>query len=320
MQVLDVSEPRLNGTAARAVLRHHSLRVVVAVPLAAQSKPIGALFIGPADGQALMPNELEVYASIGEVVADAIDRVQRAGSNQGASAVLATVTHELRTPLTAIIGFTDLLGKGMFGELPEHAHAPLAHMRHNSQTLLRLVNDILNFSKLESGSFSIELDAVDLVAVIDDVAGAIQPLIQERGLELKLEIANDLPPVYANRERLEQVLTNLLANAIKFTEHGSVTVRASAASERARFSIADTGIGIAPDKLSTIFQAFQQVDNEHQDRYPGTGLGLAISRRLMELMGGTLTVESTPGQGSTFSGDVPVVPAGLREKEHGSTS
>jgi len=151
------------------------------------------------------------------------------------------------------------------------------------------------------------------------VAGAIQPLIQERGLELKLKIADDLLPVYANRERLDQVLTNLLANAIKFTEHGSVTVRASAAGERARFSITDTGIGIAPDKLGTIFQAFQQIEHEHQDRYPGTGLGLAISRRLMELMGGKLTVESTPGQGSTFTGDVPVVPAGLREKEHGST-
>jgi signal transduction histidine kinase len=301
------------------MLRHYGLQIVVVLPLASQLQPIGAIFIGHADGGTFTPDELELYASIGEVVADALVRVGRAetafGRHQDASAILAMVTHELRTPLTSIIGFTDLLGKGIFGELPEPVQEPLAHMRRSSQTLLRLVNDILNFSKLEAKSFSIDLAPVDLRAVIHDVTGTTQPQLQERGLELKLEVADDLPPVYANRERLEQVLTNLIVNAIKFTEHGSVTVRASADIERARFSVVDTGIGIAPDKLSSIFEAFQQVDNKYQDRYPGTGLGLAISRQLMELMGGTLTVESTPGQGSTFSADVPLAPVGLREKE-----
>jgi signal transduction histidine kinase len=135
----------------------------------------------------------------------------------------------------------------------------------------------------------------------------MQPLITERGLALKLDLSADLPLVYGHRERLAQVLTNLLANAIKFTDEGSIMVRTTAEGQRVRFSVTDTGIGIAPEQQRAVFEEFRQIANEQQDRSPGTGLGLSISRRLMELMGGTLTVESTPGTGSTFTSEVPVV-------------
>ena len=322
-QVVNVSEPLLEGTATQAILQQSGLRSVLLVPLTRQAEPLGVLFIGHADDRIITPTEVQLFVSLGELVTEAMIRTRLSGqgreANPGTSTVLAAITHELRTPLTSIIGFTDMLGRGIFGELPEHVYEPLAHMRRNSQTLLRLINDILNYSRIEAGRFTIDLAPVDLSTVIRDVVGAMQPQIQERGLALKLELAADVPPVYADRERLEQVLTNLVANAIKFTEQGSITVRTAYQGEHARFSVTDTGIGIAPEQQRVVFQEYQQIDNEYQDRYPGTGLGLTISRRLMELMGGTLTLESTLGCGSTFSGDVPIVPEALEEKECGHT-
>jgi signal transduction histidine kinase len=323
-EVIPVSEPILDGTEAQAILEQYGLRFVLMVPLTSQGEPLGVLFVGHVDDRAITPDEVQLFATVGELVTEAIIRIRRSNQshakNPGTSTVLATITHELRTPLTSIIGFTDMLDRGVFGELPEHVNEPLAHMRRNSQTLLRLINDILNFSKIEAGRFTIDLAPVDLSTVIRDVVGAMQPQIQERGLALKVELAAEVPPVYGNRERLEQVLTNLLANAIKFTDQGSITVRTTYDGERVRFSVTDTGIGMTLEQQRIIFQEFHQIENKYQDRYPGTGLGLTISRRLMELMGGTITVESTLGSGSTFSGDVPIVPTTLQEKEYGTGS
>jgi len=319
---IHISDPLLEGTAAQAILRQAGLRTMLVVPLSSQSAPLGAMFVGHADDRAIALGEVQLFETVGELVTEAIIRTrlyeQCQEGSRVKSAFLATVSHELRTPLTSIIGFTDLLEKSFFGELPEGAREPLGHMRRNSQTVLRLINDILDFSKMEAGRFAIDRAPVDLATVIQNVVGAMQPQVQERGLELKVEVAPDLPPVYANGDRLAQVLTNLLSNAIKFTDRGSITVRAMRDGDRVRFSVTDTGIGIAPEQQSALFQEFRQIENEHTRRYSGTGLGLAISRRLMHLMGGTLMVESTPGVGSIFYGDVPIVSENLEEK--GATS
>jgi signal transduction histidine kinase len=164
-----------------------------------------------------------------------------------------------------------------------------------------MINDILDFSKMEAGHFSVDLYPVDLASVIRSVAGAMRPQIHQRGLSLALELPDDLPLVQANSTRLSQVLTNLVANAVKFTDEGTITVRAEPLAERVRISVQDTGIGIAPDDQRTLFQAFHQIDNQLTRRYGGTGLGLAISRRLLELMDANLTVESALGAGATFS-------------------
>ena len=292
-------------------------------PLYAEESRGGSLLVAR-DRTDRAQMEQALAQRLDELETEAIIRTRLYDQSQAASraksAFLAMVTHELRSPLTSIIGYTDMLERGLFGELPRRTQEPLAHMRHSSQRLSRLINDILDFSKIEAGHSAIELSPVDLPAVIRDVVGAMQPLVQERGLELTVEIAPDLPQVYANRARLEQVLTNLLSNAIKFTDQGSITVRATHDGERVRFSVKDTGIGIAPEQQSMLFQEFQQIESDHTRRYGGTGLGLAISLRLMQMMGGTLTVESTPGVGSTFSGDIPVVPEGLQEKEQGADS
>jgi len=321
-RTLHIADPVLEGTSAQSILEQAGLRTILVIPLWNQQTPLGAMFVGHTDDRAIAADEVQLFETIGELVAEAIVRTRLYEQAQEASrvksAVLATVSHELRAPQTAIIGFADLLERGFFGQLPGGAHEPLAQIRRNSQTVLRLINDILDFSKIEAGRLEIALGPVDLLVVIRDAAGALQPQIQERGLELKLDVASDLPHVYANAERLGQVLTNLLSNAIKFTDQGSITVRTWLDGDRVCFSVTDTGIGIAPDQQRVLFQEFRQLENEHTHRYPGSGLGLAISRRLMQMMGGTLAVESTPGLGSTFYGDVPVVSEQLDSKEQGA--
>jgi signal transduction histidine kinase/PAS domain-containing protein/uncharacterized membrane protein len=323
-RVISVADPQLERTPAQAILHNAGVRTVLVVPLASPAAPLGAMFVGHGDQRKLAPNEVRLFASVGELVSEAIDHTRHIEEVQEASRaksmLLATVSHEFRTPLTSIIGFIDMLEQGVFGELPEWVHEPLARVRQSGFALLRLTNDLLDFSKMDAGHLAIDLEPVDLATVIQNVLGALQPQIRERGLALTVAIAPNLPRVHGNSARLAQVLTNLLANAIKFTERGSITVRAMDHGERVRFSVADTGIGIAPEQQGILFQEFQQIKNEHMRRYSGTGLGLAISQRLMQLMGGTLTVESTPGVGSTFYGEVPIVPKSLREKEQGGGS
>jgi len=234
------------------------------------------------------------------------------------SEFVATVSHELRTPLTSIMGFTAMLSHDVFGGLPERAYEPLSHIEHNSKRLLRLIDDILDFSKLEAGRFHVDLYPVSISSVVSTVVNTLQPQVQERNLELRVDVPHDAPLVHANSERLEQVLMNLIANAIKFTDHGSILVRVTYDNERLRCSVSDTGIGIAPEHLHLLFQEFRQIDNHHTRSNSGTGLGLAISKRLMEVMGGTLTVESSLGAGSTFTCELQLATERLREQVAGS--
>jgi signal transduction histidine kinase len=256
------------------------------------------------------------YQFLGEAPAVQQEPARDPTNMRVCSAFLARVSHELRTPMTSIIGFAELLERGLYGELPARALEALLHVRRNSRTMLRLINDILDFAKIEAGHFTIELAPVDLSAVVHDVADMLEPQLRERGLELKLELG-ELPLVFGNHERLEQVLTNLAANAIKFTDEGSITIRASHNGRRVCFCVIDTGIGIAPELQEQLFQEFWQVDNEHAQRYPGSGLGLAISRHLMDLMGGSLTVESSLGGGSTFRGDLAAAADSLKTQQRG---
>jgi PAS domain S-box-containing protein len=323
-QALNVSDPLLQGTEAVDVMRRFAIQTMLFTPLQHQRRPLGILLVGLASAQAIAPAELRLYETVGQLLSDAITRAQlyeaaHAASNLK-SAFLATVSHELRTPLTSIIGYADMLDHDIFGELPDFALEPLDHIRRSGQALLRMINDVLDFSKMEAGHFSIDLYPVDLSTVIYSVAGAMRPQVHERGLTLSIELPEELPLVQANSTRLSQVLTNLLANAVKFTDQGLITIRAEVLEHHVRVSVEDTGIGIAPDDQRELFQPFQQVDNQLTRRYGGTGLGLAISRRLLELMDATLTVESAAGAGATFSCQLRVAGAEvLREVMVGSS-
>ena len=219
---------------------------------------------------------------------------------------LAVMSHEIRTPMNSIVGFADLLTQTpLTQEQQEFART----IGLSSEHLLALINDILDFSKIESGHLELERAPVDLHRCVEDVLDAAQPADQQRALELVCDIVPGTPSaVFTDPGRLRQVLTNLVGNAVKFTENGEVvvSVRSLGAAPaphtglELEFRVADSGIGIAEDKLDRLFKPFTQVDSSTTRRYGGTGLGLAICKRLVELMGGSIGVESRPGEGSTF--------------------
>ncbi|GHE21931.1 ATP-binding protein [Halomonas urumqiensis] len=235
-------------------------------------------------------------------------------ANRIKSEFLANMSHEIRTPLNGIIGFCRLLGRS---RLEPRQREWLEHVNRACQNLLMLVNDVLDFSKLEAGRLELERLPVDMVALVDEVLGLQAPQAQQKDLHLLGLVYDDVPyPLTGDPLRIRQVLTNLVNNAIKFTERGEVIVRVMVESSEPGcvtliLSVSDTGIGLAPEHRRRLFTAFQQANPSHSREFGGTGLGLTISRQLVEQMGGKIGVESAEGKGSTFAFTLP-----LEAEEH----
>jgi signal transduction histidine kinase/CheY-like chemotaxis protein len=231
---------------------------------------------------------------------------------------LANMSHELRTPLNSIIGFSRVMLKGIDGPLTEHQAADLTSIYNSGQHLLTLINSILDMSKIEAGKIELTFEEVSLHDILEAVIGTTRALVKDRPIELRTQVPRDLPTVWADTQRVRQVLLNLMSNAAKFTEEGSISLKAEAGKEYVTLSVADTGIGINPEAQSRLFIPFQQVDGSTTRRAGGTGLGLAISRSFVEMHGGDIQVESEPGQGSTFSFTLPIYQV-FHERQAGST-
>jgi signal transduction histidine kinase len=195
---------------------------------------------------------------------------------------------------------------GLDGELTEQQVADLGRVAQAADNLLGLINGLLDLAKIEAGKMELNSEEVDVKAVIEEVIELIRPQADAKGLALEMDIPRLVPAAFADRARVRQVLVNLGANAVKFTEHGSVTIAATAADGWITLAVTDTGVGIPPDALAYIFDEFRQADSSTTRRYGGTGLGLAISKRLVGLHGGRLWVDSTIGVGSTFRFTLPV--------------
>lgn len=226
-------------------------------------------------------------------------------ANRAKSTFLANMSHELRTPLNAIIGYSELLeeitqedGNGQYG-------VDLRRIRAAGQHLLTLINDVLDLTKIEAGKMNVEPEEFGVLALVEEVVSTVQPLVQKNGNSLVLDLDPEAGTMHSDQVKIRQVLLNLLSNACKFTDKGTITLQvyreASAAGERINFVVRDTGIGIREADLSRLFEAFVQVDSSHSRQYQGTGLGLALCKRMCQLLGGRIQATSTFGEGSEFS-------------------
>jgi len=222
------------------------------------------------------------------------------------SQFLANMSHELRTPLNAILGYAELMLDSIYGEPSEKMRTVLERLQSNGRHLLGLINDVLDLSKIEAGQLTLSLDDYSLTDMVHGVVSAVEPLAAEKRLAFTAEVAPGLPTGRGDGRRLSQVLLNLVGNAIKFTDKGEVTIRASVTNGAFTVAVCDTGPGIDAADQAKIFEEFQQADSSITRKKGGTGLGLSIAKRIIEMHGGRIWVESEPGKGSTFYFTLPV--------------
>jgi PAS domain S-box-containing protein len=230
--------------------------------------------------------------------------VERA--NKLKSEFLASMSHELRTPINALIGYSALLLDGVLGDLNPKQRDALGRGRLAAEHLLALINDILDLAKIEAGKMPLHLEDVSLREVTMEVTQQVEPMVRKKQLDFEIDVAADCPVIYSDRTKIKQVLLNLLSNAVKFTNKGGVSIEAHCVPGGVRIDVVDTGIGIRQSDLQAIWEDFRQVDQSRTREFGGTGLGLSITRKLLERLGGSVTVQSSYGDGSTFSVYLPL--------------
>ncbi len=316
-QVPDITVPDAYASRLRGNLIQSGIRGLLAVPMVSDGRLVGCLVVSrnrPGDFPADTIELLQTFATQSAVaiqnarlfreIEDKSRQLEVASRHK--SQFLANMSHELRTPLNAILGYTELIADNIYGEVPERMREVLERVDKSGRHLLGLINDILDLSKIEAGQLTLALGPYSMDGVAQTVATQVGALASEKQLGFEVVLADDLPIGQGDERRLTQVLLNLVGNAIKFTDVGKVVVRVGTSGDAYVVSVTDTGPGIAEADREKIFEEFQQADTTRAKAKGGTGLGLAISRRIVEMHGGRLEVESTPGEGSTFSFTVPV--------------
>jgi signal transduction histidine kinase len=313
-------EPDLHEDPAQPVqslIVRAGFRALLVVPLLSPDGIVGALVVRrrtPGEFPGTTIDLLQTFAAQSVVAiqnARLFAEIEEKGrqlalASRHKSQFLANMSHELRTPLNAVLGYSEMMLDGLYGDLPEKAKGVLERVQSNGRHLLGLINDVLDLSKIEAGQLTLAIEDYSMAALVKQAVATTESLARTKGLALTAKIQDGLPLGRGDERRLTQVLLNLIGNAVKFTDKGEVAITAESADGRYTVAVRDTGPGIAEADQARIFEEFQQVDNTSTRKKGGTGLGLAIAKRIMEMHGGTLTVQSAPGEGSTFRMILPV--------------
>jgi signal transduction histidine kinase len=292
-------------------------RTIAVVPLSAEDQPFGAIVLRRQEVRPFTERELALLQTFGDQAAIALKNVrlfeeiqeksrQVEIASQHKMQFLANMSHELRTPLNAILGYAELLFDGIYGALDDRVKGVLDRVQQNGKHLLGLINDVLDLSKIDAGQLTLSLDKYSMSGLVKSTVASTESLARAKGLALEASVDEGMPLGRGDERRLTQVLLNIVGNAIKFTDQGKVELIASAADGTFIVDVRDTGPGIAEADQARIFEEFQQVDLSSTRTKGGTGLGLAIAKRIVEMHGGTISVTSELGVGSTFRMMVPI--------------
>ncbi|OFZ98722.1 MAG: hypothetical protein A2Z64_06645 [Betaproteobacteria bacterium RIFCSPLOWO2_02_67_12] len=315
-QIPDVRDQSYQSRMRDAFIRA-GYRAILVVPLRREDHVIGALAVTRKSPGPFADEVVELLKTFATQSAMAIQNArlfreiaekgrQLEEASRHKSQFLASMSHELRTPLNAILGFNEMILGEIYGEVPADMKGPLEDIQTSGKHLLRLINNVLDLAKIEAGRMELALADYSVHDTVESVRSTLRPLAAEKGLEFLASVSNDIPLAYGDSGRITQCLMNLAGNSLKFTKAGKVEISVGQKDGLLTYRVADTGIGIPPDKIGNLFTEFKQTDATVASEYGGTGLGLSISRKFVEMHGGRIWVESEPGKGSAFIFEIPL--------------
>jgi methyl-accepting chemotaxis protein len=292
-------------------------RCEAAVPLVAGERVLGVFDVQDDEPGRFTSSEVDVFSTLAGQIATALQNAAFVGEIQETTEKLrqvdrlknefmSSMSHELRTPLNSIIGFAEVMLMGISGALPSDVREDVQAIYDNGQNLLTIINDVLDLAKIEAGILTLNLEPIPVASLIEGVRTKNAGLLVGKPIEMLIQVQDDLPPLHADPIRINQILNNLVSNAVKFTKQGTVTLRAFREADWLCLQVQDTGVGISETDMDKVFERFQQVDGSHARRAAGTGLGLPITRQLVELHGGTIEMRSKLKKGSTFTVRLPI--------------
>jgi GAF domain-containing protein len=301
----------------RGVYEGLGVRSSLMLPLLREDECIGVLFVSRSSVRAYTDKEIALMQSFVDQAVIAIENVrlfheieekgrQLEVASRHKSDFLSSMSHELRTPLNAILGFNEMILGQVYGEVPADMQEPLADIQTSGKHLLRLINNVLDLAKIEAGRMELSLQDYSVHDTVASVHSTLRPLAAEKGLEFLASVPNDVPLAYGDGGRIAQCLMNLAGNSLKFTKAGKVEISVETKGDILVYKVSDTGIGIAADKIESLFTEFKQTDATIASEYGGTGLGLSISKKFVEMHGGRIWIESELGKGSAFIIEVPL--------------